>query len=170
MKIQIKNRQKKYPVAEFTSLVREAIEKALSQETVHLFLFQNNITPVFSVTFASNRVIREINREYRAIDRETDVLSFPMIESNGKIVTKVADADLYINEKSEKELDFGDIVISLEKAYQQAETYGHSIEREITFLTVHSVLHLLGYDHIQEKDEKKMIQKQKEIMETLYSR
>lgn len=89
-----------------------------------------------SLTFVDNEEIREINREYRNIDRETDVLSFPLGE-NG-----VYD----INHDNGAKL-LGDIIISAEKACEQAELYNHSLQREIGFLTVHSMLHLLGYDH-----------------------
>ena len=90
-----------------------------------------------SVTFVDDEAIRKLNREYRHIDRSTDVLSFPLGE-NG-----VYDIN---NDTGAKML--GDIVISLQHAVDQAERYGHSLQREIGFLTVHSMLHLLGYDHV----------------------
>ena len=90
-----------------------------------------------SVTFVDNARIRELNREFRGIDKETDVLSFPLLE---KEELKTIDPTL--------PLALGDIVISVEKAMEQAESFGHSIEREISFLTVHSMFHLLGYDHV----------------------
>lgn len=93
------------------------------------------------ITLVSNRRIREYNREFRNIDRETDVLSFPMGENGEYDVDPETECCL-----------LGDIVISLEKAASQAEEYGHSFEREVGFLTVHSMLHLLGYDHIEEPD------------------
>ena len=89
-----------------------------------------------SVRFVDNEIIRELNRDYRNIDRETDVLSFPLGE-NG-----VYDTNLDTGAKL-----LGDIVISVPKAMEQAELYNHSLQREIGFLTVHSMLHLLGYDH-----------------------
>ena len=82
-----------------------------------------------SVRFVDNEQIRELNKEYRNIDRETDVLSFPLGDTGAKLL--------------------GDIVISMEKAMEQAELYNHPLQREIGFLTVHSMLHLLGYDHEQ---------------------
>lgn len=91
-----------------------------------------------SVKFVNDDEIQELNREYRNIDRSTDVLSFPLGE-NG-----VYDVN---NDTGAKML--GDIVISIDHAIEQADTYGHSLEREIGFLTVHSMLHLLGYDHEQ---------------------
>ena len=90
-----------------------------------------------SVTFTDNEGIRAINREYREIDAPTDVLSFPLFEETGG--TRM----------------LGDIVLSLEKCRAQAEEFGHSFERECAFLTVHSTLHLLGYDHVNGEDEEK---------------
>ncbi len=89
-----------------------------------------------SVRFVDNEIIHELNREYRNIDRETDVLSFPLGESG------VYDTNMDTGAKL-----LGDIVISVPKAVEQAELYNHSLQREIGFLTVHSMLHLLGYDH-----------------------
>ena len=90
-----------------------------------------------SVSFVDNERIHELNAQYRNVDRETDVLSFPMGE-NGEYDTNM-DTGAKI---------LGDIVISVPKAMEQAEEYGHSLDREIAFLTVHSMLHLLGYDHV----------------------
>jgi probable rRNA maturation factor len=87
------------------------------------------------VTFADNEGIRAINREYRSIDAPTDVLSFPLFEED----------------EAGKQL--GDIVLSLERCREQAEQFGHSFERECAFLTVHSTLHLLGYDHVNSEEE-----------------
>ncbi len=90
-----------------------------------------------SVRFVDNAMIRELNREHRNIDSETDVLSFPLGENGVYDINN--DTGAYM---------LGDIVISVEKAMEQAEEYGHSLEREIAFLSVHSMLHLLGYDHV----------------------
>lgn len=81
-----------------------------------------------------------------------------------KILTRIPKTQIFTNDEKQKEANFGDIVISLEKAFEQSQEYGHSFEREVAFLTVHSVLHLIGYDHIDVNDEKKMIKKQKQIM------
>ena len=90
-----------------------------------------------SVRFVDNEMIRELNNKYRNIDKETDVLSFPLGENGVYDVNP--DTGAYL---------LGDIVISVQKAMEQAEEYGHSLEREIAFLSVHSMLHLLGYDHV----------------------
>ena len=109
-----------------------------------------------SVTFTDNAGIRELNRQYRDKDIETDVLSFPMGE-NG-----VWDVDMETGAKI-----LGDIVISMEKARDQAERYGHSFQREVGYLTAHSMLHLLGYDHVDNLEKGRMREKEELIMEQL---
>ena len=106
-----------------------------------------------SVTFTDNEGIRIVNNDTRGIDSETDVLSFPMFD--GVVDTSV-------------ETSLGDILLSLEKAEQQSYTFGHSLEREVAFLVAHSVLHLVGYDHIEEDDEREMRSKQRTIMKKLH--
>ena len=104
----------------------------------------------------TNNEIQKLNKEFRNIDKETDVLSFPQLTfEEGEI------ADINEND----EIILGDIVISIDKAKQQSEEYGHTLQREIAFLTVHSMLHLMGYDHMKEQEEKEMIEKQKEILQ-----
>lgn len=114
-----------------------------------------------------NKEIQEINAEFREIDRATDVLSFPMIdfEKTGEFDFLEAD-DSYFNCDT-GELMLGDIVISKEKVIEQAEEYGHTIKREYAFLIAHSMLHLLGYDHMEEQERLEMEKKQKEILEEL---
>ena len=114
-----------------------------------------------SFTFTDNEGIREINREYRGIDRATDVLSFPMLEFNDDI----EDAEY---ETENGLVMLGDIVISIERAREQAEEFGHSLRRELAFLTAHSMLHLLGYDHVDDAiGEKMMIEKQDRALNNL---
>lgn len=104
-----------------------------------------------SVSFVDNEEIRVLNKEYRNIDMATDVLSFPMDqEFNIPGVTLL-----------------GDIIISLEKAKEQAEEFSHSLDREISYLLAHSIYHLLGYDHIEEEEKKEMREKEKSIMKKL---
>ena len=135
---------------ELKALVKRAIEETLNYEKVKL-------DSEVSVTFVSDRQIREINREFRGIDSATDVLSFPQAE-NGNL------EEAYDGER----VQLGDIVISLERARSQSELYGHSFEREVAFLTVHSVLHLLGYDHeTGEEDERIMRRRQRAIMKKM---
>jgi probable rRNA maturation factor len=126
-----------------------------------------NIDYEVSVIFIDNSEIKKINNEYRNIDKETDVLSFPMLEYPGKSVYKET-YDNYIFEDSylnEGRLVLGDIAISLEKAMEQCEDFGHSFIREVAYLTVHSVLHLLGYDHMLDEDKLKMREKEEEMLE-----
>ena len=109
-----------------------------------------------SVTFTDNKGIKELHRQYRNKDIETDVLSFPMGE-NG-----VYDTDMETGAKI-----LGDVVISMEKARDQAELFGHSLQREVGYLTAHSVLHLLGYDHMENLEKVRMREKEELIMEQL---
>lgn len=109
-----------------------------------------------SVTFTDNKQIKELNKQYRDKDIETDVLSFPMGE-NGNY-----DTDMQTGAKI-----LGDVVISMEKARDQADLYGHSLQREVGYLTAHSVLHLLGYDHMEKLDKVRMREKEELVMEQL---
>ena len=101
--------------------------------------------------FVDNEAIREMNREYREKDTATDVLSFPMYEADEAI-------------EEEEEILFGDIVISLERAQEQALEYGHSLEREVMYLLVHGLLHLSGYDHMEEEEKKVMRAKEEKLL------
>ncbi|MFS0635837.1 rRNA maturation RNase YbeY [Mesobacillus foraminis] len=109
-----------------------------------------------SVTFVSNARIHEINREYREKDRPTDVISFAL-EELGEGEIKVVGAGI--------PRILGDIIISTQKAREQAEEYSHSFMRELGFLAVHGFLHLLGYDHMSEEEEKEMFTRQREILD-----
>ena len=130
-------------------LIREAIVESLVYEG-----FENDVQ--LSVTFTDNEGIRAINKSYRSIDSATDVLSFPLVDFEGGEEPPT----------DEPLLPLGDIVISLERAREQAEEFGHSYERELAFLTVHSMLHLLGYDHVNsEEEDLDMRRRQKEILE-----
>lgn len=119
-----------------------------------------------NVILTDNEAIREINREQRDIDAPTDVLSFPMVdfeeESNFDHVEDYVED--YFNPET-GELMLGDIVISVEKVIEQAENYGHSQERELAFLIAHSMLHLCGYDHMDDKEREVMEAKQREILD-----
>lgn len=114
-----------------------------------------------------NDEIHEMNQEFRGIDRATDVLSFPMIdyEEAGNFDFLEQAADCFDPETGE--LMLGNIVISKEKVVEQAEEYGHSIEREFAFLVAHSMLHLLGYDHMEEEERNVMEEKQRQVLDGL---
>lgn len=131
VKVIISNDQKKVKIPRGTRLlIRRCCHAVLEEED-----FGSDAE--VSVTFVDNEAIHQLNSQYRNVDRPTDVLSFPLGE-NGEY-----DIDLDTGAKL-----LGDIVISIPKAMEQAEEYNHSLEREIGFLTVHSMLHLLGYDHV----------------------
>lgn len=120
-----------------------------------------------NIVLTTNTEIHKTNLEFRGIDRPTDVLSFPMIdyEIPGDF-SWLESFDSYFNPET-GELLFGDIMISMDKVWEQAKEYGHSVERELAFLTVHSMLHLCGYDHMEESQKLVMEEKQREIMELL---
>jgi probable rRNA maturation factor len=103
-----------------------------------------------SLSFVDNKEIRELNREFRGIDKETDVLSFPLLDYEFNVELG--------------EVSLGDIVVSLEKALDQSIEYNHSIEREVCFLVCHSMFHLLGYDHDTEENTKEMRHKEEHIL------
>ena len=113
-----------------------------------------------SITLTNPKQIQEINNEFRKIDNPTDVLSFPMFE-------KDEIADIVNNTNSEIDEVLGDIIISIEKVKQQAEEYGHSFERELSYMVVHGFYHLMGEDHIEENDKKIMRQKEEKILNLL---
>lgn len=154
MKLSIitENEQEKFEITEaLSSLVYRAIEETLKMEEID---FDCSV----SLTYTDNAGIRELNREYRNKDSATDVLSFPMFDTNSE--------EIYALDGTAAEL--GDIVISLERALEQANEFGHSFDREVAFLSVHSILHLLGYDHeISEEEELLMREKQRTVMSTL---
>lgn len=114
-----------------------------------------------SLTFVDKDEIRRLNKEYREIDKVTDVLSFPIYENEDFIYQEEENLDETIP------LMLGDIVICIDVAKEQAQEYGHSLEREVTYLACHSILHLLGYDHMDEDDKEIMRSKEKIIMKKL---
>ena len=115
-----------------------------------------------SLSFVTAEEIHELNRQYRGVDSVTDVLSFPLLEDLN---------ELYDTEEGSSEEDepvaLGDVVICLERAEEQAEEFGHSREREIVYLFTHSVLHLLGYDHMEEEEKQEMRKAEEEVMTEL---
>ena len=128
------------------------------EEYIIITLQQENVLGPCEISFSLviPEEIQELNAEYRNIDKETDVLSFPMLEFP-------EDEDMLTYETGIPVM-LGDIVISTTRAAEQAEAYGHSLEREICYLSVHSVLHLLGYDHMEEDEKRVMRAREKAIM------
>lgn len=146
---------------ELVSITEEQIAELKRVCEAVMELEECNFDAEISLTFTDNEGIREINREYRDIDRATDVLSFPMLEfDDGE-----ADAEY---ETEEGLVVLGDIVISAERALEQAQSLNHSLRRELAFLTAHSMLHLLGYDHVDDAEgERIMIEKQNTVLDGL---
>ena len=154
------NRQNSIEVKDdLINIINEVCDVALKDEEV-------TIPYQISLLFVDNNEIREINNETRGIDKVTDVLSFPMLDYPENMVFK----NVYKNKKFNEiyldgeELVLGDMVLSLERAKEQSIEYNHSFEREVCYLVVHSILHLLGYDHMNEEDEKVMFGKQEEVL------
>lgn len=157
------NRQNKIEVSEeFIEKISKICDFALKEEEM-------NLEYQISLLFVDNEEIREINNETRNIDKETDVLSFPMLDFEDKKVYKEMYLDFEFDEtfKDGNEIILGDMVLSLEKALEQSIDYGHSFEREVSYLVVHSILHLLGYDHMIDEDKKKMRKREEEILNKL---
>lgn len=140
---------------ELCGLVRRAIVTTLDEEGVYVPCEVN-------VLFTDNEGIREINNEMRGIDSATDVLSFPMYElSPGDF-----DIDAEMLDEENCRLPLGDMALSIDRIKEQAVEYGHSLSREAAYLTVHSVLHLLGYDHLDEGEMKKQMRRREEEIMT----
>lgn len=136
----------------------EAISKVLEK----CFEVENipNEKMIVSVILTNSENIREYNREYRNIDKATDVLSFPMFEKT--------EIDEMIKNKSFEHIDvLGDMIISIEQVKEQAEEYGHSFERELSYMVVHSFYHLMGYDHIKKEDKVLMRPKEEYVLNLL---
>ena len=132
-------------------LIRRSVIAALEYEG-----YENDCE--ISITLTDNKGIHAINKQFRNIDAPTDVLSFPLVEYEESEEPPVDDENM-----------LGDIIISLERAEEQANEFGHSFEREVAFLTVHSMLHLLGYDHEEGKaEESEMFEKQEEILKKMH--
>jgi probable rRNA maturation factor len=136
----------------------ELIEKVIKQCFYEEKLLDTNI--YISITLTNPENIRKLNKEYRNIDKETDVLSFPMFE-------KSEIEDIILSKNYEVEDVLGDIIISVERVKEQAKEFGHSFERELAYMLVHGFYHLMGYDHIEEKDKLEMRPKEEKILQDL---
>ena len=149
MTVFLNNLQEKFEVgADLTELLEKAAESALA---VGGYTGQGEV----SLVLTDDSYIHELNRDYRGVDRPTDVLSFA--QNEGEQVEAAEEAEELL----------GDVIISLETAQRQALEYGHGFDREVSFLTVHGVLHLLGYDHMEEDDRTVMRGKEEAAMEQL---
>ena len=139
---------------EYEDTIKKVLEQCFKEEKLE------NSKLYITITLTNSENIRKINKEYRNIDKATDVLSFPMYEKE-ELEEKIA------KQHYEHEDVLGDIVISIEKVEEQAKEYGHSFERELSYMLVHGFYHLMGYDHIEEEDKKKMRPKEEKILNTL---
>ena len=139
---------------EYEKIIKKVIEQCFKEEG----LLDSKL--YISITLTNPENIRKINNEFRNIDRETDVLSFPMFEKK--------ELDEMIKNKDVKHEDvLGDIVISIKRVEEQAEEYGHSFEREFSYMLVHGFYHLMGYDHIKEEDKQVMRPKEENVLNKL---
>lgn len=140
---------------ELKEFAKQVVATCFSEEKL------NNLNFYLSITLTSPKEIHKLNKEYRNVDKETDVLSFPMFEK------EEIDNIIEIQKKNLVPEPIGDIVISIEKVEEQAKEYGHSFERELSYMIVHGFYHIMGYDHIEEKDKVVMRPKEEKILEIL---
>lgn len=154
LQIEMTNEYEEELAGELLALVERCLDAAARKE---------GVTGEVSLTFVGNERIHELNREFRGVDRPTDVLSFAMNEQGED------ELDIFVDEDELEQFPnmLGDIVISIPKAHEQAADYGHSFERELGFLAVHGFLHLIGYDHMTHADEKEMFSRQEEILQSI---
>ena len=139
---------------DWEALVKKVLDKCFEEEG----LLDSKL--IMTITFTTPEEIRKINKKYRKIDKATDVLSFPMFEKD-ELDEKIKSGDFPYEDV------LGDVIISIEKVREQAEEYGHSFERELSYMLVHGFYHLMGYDHIEEEDKKIMRPKEEKILNEL---
>ena len=139
---------------QYEEIIKKVLERCFNEEKI------NESKLSITITLTNPENIRKLNKEYRNIDKETDVLSFPMFKKD-ELDKKIA------NKNYEYEDILGDIIISISKVEEQAKEYGHSFERELSYMLVHGFYHLMGYDHIKEEEKKKMRPKEEKILNDL---
>ena len=140
---------------EYFDIIDKIIRKCFKEERI------DNLNMYISIMLTNNKNIRKLNSSYRQIDRETDVLSFPMFEKDE--IDEIVECQKQFPIKEV----LGDIVISVEKVKEQAIEYNHSFERELSYMVVHGFYHLMGYDHIEEDDKNIMREKEEKILQEL---
>ncbi len=141
-------------VPDWENIVKKVFDKCFKEEGL------KSSKLYITVTFTNPENIQSINKEYRKIDRPTDVLSFPMFEKE-ELNKKIQEKDFQYQDI------LGDIVISIPRVEEQAKEYGHSFERELSYMLVHGFYHLMGYDHMEEEEKKEMRTKEEKILKTL---
>ena len=142
------------PNEEYEKTIKKVLEECYKTENL------TNSKLIITITLTTPEKIRQINNEYRQIDKATDVLSFPMFEKS-ELDEKIKKQE-FLHEDV-----LGDIIISVQKVEEQAKEYGHSFERELSYMVVHGFYHLMGYDHIEEKDKIIMRQKEENVLSKL---
>lgn len=138
---------------EYNKLATSVIKECFQMEDI------KNANLYVSIILTNNENIKKINNEYRNIDKETDVLSFPMFEQE--------EVESIINKNDNKEEVLGDIIISIPKVEEQSKEYGHGFEREFAYMLVHGFYHLMGHDHMEEEEKKQMRDKEEKVLERL---
>ena len=139
---------------EYEGLIEKVVNKCYEEEKIE------DSKLIMTITLTNGEYIRKINKEFRNIDKETDVLSFPMFERK-ELEEKIKSKDFY------QEDVLGDIIISIPRVKEQALEYGHGFERELSYMIVHGFYHLMGYDHIEEKDKLEMRPKEEKVLNAL---
>ncbi len=171
MSISIYNQTRSYSKEEekaFSARVSEALAVLLDSSYIDKRLSSGDCDVSADIKLVGSAAIKKLNAEHRGLDKVTDVLSFPVLDMvDGKLSSDLMPYDYSIDSKGKKTLMIGDVVICPERAKKQSEEYGHSMEREMVFLAVHSFLHLLGFDHENGRDEEKMFSIQEEIMQKI---
>lgn len=166
------NKQRKFDtpyVETLKSVCQSAMDAVVSRSFVDRSLRDKSTCLSVTISFVGTEHMRKTNFQYREINSTTDVLSFPLLDMhNGKLNKPLEAQDVLWHNDGIGEIGLGDILISLDKAGEQAKQIGHSLERETAFLTIHAGLHLLGFDHIDPEDEKRMIAEQKRIVKALF--
>lgn len=141
------------------NVIDESIERLVSELLAHAATEEKILSEAeVSLTFMTDEEIQAMNAEYRGVDSPTDVISFPLEE--------VVEGEPIVPEIEGVPIVLGDIIISIDTAKRQAEDYGHDLKREVGFLALHGFLHLLGYDHMNKEEEKRMFTRQKEILDS----
>lgn len=161
MAIEIINEQAIIDVTdEIERIIKGCVEASLAHEHID---FECEI----GITLVDDETIERLNGEFRGINRPTDVLSFPLLDFKGNVRDLTEEDILYDKNRDTGCVMLGDIVISLQRAVDQAREYGHSLHRELGFLTVHGMLHLLGYDHEKDYERQQMREKEERVLERL---
>lgn len=155
-------------IAAYKILCQQAMDIVMQGTFIDRKIRRSNLVISATVNFVGKNYIRSANKDFRGINHVTDVLTFPLLSmKQGKLTEPVSAADLIPHSDGIDELPLGEVLISLEKAQEQSVAYGHSMEREVAFLATHAALHLIGFDHIDKKEEMKMIFEQNRVLNEL---